>query len=52
MTDEYDSWRRYEDAKAFKFFKWAYENGDKIADELDYVPLSKDLKNSIVKEFN
>ena len=36
---------------AFDFFKWAYANGDKIADELDYVPLSKDLKNNIVKEF-
>ena len=35
---------------AFDFFKWAYANGDKIADELDYVPLSKGVKDSIIKE--
>jgi phosphate transport system substrate-binding protein len=26
--------------EAIKFFEWAYKNGDKMADELDYVPLS------------
>jgi phosphate transport system substrate-binding protein len=26
-------------AAALKFFDWAYANGDKMADELDYVPL-------------
>ena len=26
-------------ANALKFFDWAYDNGDKMADELDYVPL-------------
>ena len=26
--------------EALKFFEWAYKNGDKMADELDYVPLS------------
>ncbi len=26
-------------AAALKFFNWAYENGDKAAEELDYVPL-------------
>ena len=26
------------------FFKWAYEKGDTMADELDYVPLSKEEK--------
>ena len=24
---------------ALKFFDWAYKNGDKMADDLDYVPL-------------
>ena len=24
---------------ALKFFDWAYANGDKMAEELDYVPL-------------
>ena len=26
-------------AASLKFFDWAYANGDKMADELDYVPL-------------
>ena len=26
-------------AEALKFFAWAYENGDKMADELDYIPM-------------
>jgi phosphate transport system substrate-binding protein len=30
---------------ALKFFSWAYANGDKIADELDYVP----IPDSVVK---
>jgi phosphate transport system substrate-binding protein len=25
--------------EALKFFDWAYANGDKMAEELDYVPL-------------
>lgn len=35
--------------EAFKFFEWAYTKGDSIADELDYVPLSKEVKDNIVK---
>lgn len=35
--------------EAFKFFQWAYDNGDKMADDLDYVPLSKEVKTEIVK---
>ena len=31
--------------EALKFFDWAYRVGDKMADELDYVPLSKEEKN-------
>ena len=26
-------------AAALKFFDWAYKNGDKTADDLDYVPM-------------
>ncbi len=35
--------------KVNKFFKWAFENGDKIAERLDYVPLPKELKEKIYK---
>jgi len=35
--------------EAFKFFQWAYDNGDKMADDLDYVPLSKEVKTGIIK---
>jgi phosphate transport system substrate-binding protein len=38
--------------EAFKFFEWCYNNGDKIADELDYVPLSKQEKSDIIKGWN
>jgi phosphate transport system substrate-binding protein len=31
--------------EALKFFEWAYRVGDKMADELDYVPLSQSEKN-------
>lgn len=34
---------------ALKFFKWAYDNGDKMAEDLDYVPLSKEEKSKIVE---
>ncbi len=30
-------------AEALKFFDWAYKNGGKMADELDYVPLPESL---------
>jgi len=32
-------------AEALKFFAWAYKNGDKMAEELDYVP----MPNNVVK---
>lgn len=38
--------------EAFKFFEWAYNKGDNIADELDYVPLSKEVKDNIMKSWN
>ena len=31
-------------AAALKFFDWAYTNGDKMADELDYVPMPDAVK--------
>jgi phosphate transport system substrate-binding protein len=34
---------------AHDFFKWAYKNGDKMADELEYVPLSAEKKSEIIK---
>ena len=36
---------------ALKFFDWAYANGDKAADELDYVPLPDALKQLIHKQW-
>lgn len=32
---------------ALKFFEWAYANGDKMADELDYVPLPASVKDLV-----
>lgn len=34
-------------AAALKFFDWAYSNGDKMADELDYVPMPDAVENII-----
>jgi phosphate transport system substrate-binding protein len=34
---------------ALKFFEWAYKNGDKTADELDYVPMPASVKAQIEK---
>jgi phosphate transport system substrate-binding protein len=38
-----------EAATALKFFDWAYKNGDKIADDLDYVPMPPVVKAQIEK---
>ena len=35
--------------EAFKFFTWAYKNGDKIAADLDYVPMPDNVIGAIVK---
>ena len=32
-----------------KFFDWAYANGDKMADDLDYVPLPASVKDLVRK---
>ena len=38
------------DAKnAHDFFRWAYKNGDQMADELEYVPLSAEKKSEITR---
>jgi phosphate transport system substrate-binding protein len=34
-----------------KFFDWAYANGDKMADDLDYVPLPAVVKNLVRKQW-
>jgi phosphate transport system substrate-binding protein len=38
-------------AAALKFFSWAYQNGSKMAEELDYVPLPSPIVASIKKEW-
>jgi phosphate transport system substrate-binding protein len=35
--------------EALKFFVWAYKNGDKMAEELDYVPMPDKVVTSIQK---
>lgn len=36
-------------AEALKFFAWAYAKGDKMAEELDYVPMPKKVVSEIEK---
>jgi phosphate transport system substrate-binding protein len=36
-------------AASLKFFEWAYKNGDKVADDLDYVPMPPAVKAIIEK---
>ena len=36
---------------ALKFFDWAFANGDKLADELDYVALPINVKNKIREDW-
>jgi len=36
---------------ALKFFDWAYSSGDKMADELDYVPLPDTVKALVRKQW-
>ena len=38
-----------EAAAALKFFEWAYQNGDKTAESLDYVPIPVVVKTQIEK---
>jgi phosphate transport system substrate-binding protein len=36
---------------ALKFFDWAYKEGDKMADDLDYVPLPANVKDLVRKQW-
>jgi len=36
-------------SNSLKFFEWAYGNGDKMADDLDYVPLPSAVKDLVRK---
>jgi phosphate transport system substrate-binding protein len=36
-------------SESLKFFSWAYKNGDKVADDLDYVPMPKPVVAAIEK---
>ncbi|HWH75469.1 MAG TPA: phosphate ABC transporter substrate-binding protein PstS [Methylibium sp.] len=38
-------------ANALKFFNWVYQNGDPMADELDYVPLPAVVKDLVRKQW-
>ncbi len=38
-------------AEALKFFRWAYAKGDKMAEDLDYVPLPREVKDLIEKSW-
>ena len=38
-------------SNALKFFDWAYVNGDKMADDLDYVPLPPAVKDLVRKQW-
>jgi len=38
-------------SNALKFFEWAYNNGDKLADDLDYVPLPDSVKALVRKQW-
>ncbi len=35
--------------EAIKFFDWAFRNGDKTAEELDYIPMPANVKDMIHK---
>ena len=36
-------------AEALKFFGWAYKNGGKMAEELDYVPMPENVVSEVKK---
>jgi phosphate transport system substrate-binding protein len=37
--------------EVLKFFSWAYQNGNKMALDLDYVPMPDKVKNKIISEW-
>jgi phosphate transport system substrate-binding protein len=38
--------------EAIKFFKWAFEKGDKMAEELDYIPMPDSVVKQIEKTWS
>jgi len=36
-------------AEALKFFAWAYDKGAKMAEDLDYIPMPKNVADSVKK---
>ncbi len=38
--------------EAIKFFKWAFEKGDKMAEELDYIPMPDSVVKLIEKTWS
>ena len=38
-------------SNTLKFFEWAYDNGDKMAEELEYVPLPAAVQNLVRKQW-
>jgi len=38
-------------AAALRYFDWAFKNGDKVADELDYVPMPDAVKTTIRQQW-
>jgi phosphate transport system substrate-binding protein len=36
-------------AEALRFFAWAYKNGDKMAEELNYVPMPDSVVDEVKK---
>ena len=39
-------------AEAVKFFKWAFAKGDKMAEELDYIPMPDSVVKLIEKTWS
>jgi phosphate transport system substrate-binding protein len=39
-------------AESLRFFDWAYANGDKMSDELDYVPLPDSVKGLVRQQWS
>jgi phosphate transport system substrate-binding protein len=37
---------------ALKFFSWAYDNGDKMAEDLDYVPMPDAIKPAVLRAWS
>ena len=44
--------RAQEAQQALKFFRWAFANGDKMAEDLDYVPLPDSVVKLVEKEIS